>query len=110
MRGVTVVDLALVDEALQHGREHLAADDAGLDQLEEAVDEHLRAAVQAVVEAAELARPSMPSGHDFEDAAVLVAVPVAHDQRLAIASPSEPMPICSVPPSATRAEACRPMA
>jgi hypothetical protein len=53
--------------------------------------------------------PGRP-GTGFQDAPVVGAVAVAHDQRLAMASPSEPMPICSVPPSTTRLLACRPMA
>ena len=77
---------AAVQQPLQRGVcKHLAPHDAGLDQLQEAVDEHLRAAVQPPLKAAGLARQGAVQAvgaQALQDAVVLGAVAVPHDQRL----------------------------
>ena len=77
-------NLAVVDQLLQHGvAEDFAANDAGLDQLEEAVDEHLGAAVQPSSKRPRLAPRQAVGAQALEDAPVLLAVAIAHDQALA---------------------------
>ena len=72
-----------VVQALQHGvGKHFAADDAGFDQLQESVDEHLRAAIEPFVKTVQITPGQSIRTDGFEDAPVFRTVPVAHDQRL----------------------------
>ena len=89
-----------------------ALENAGLVQVEHTFDEHLRAAVEPGRERCVVHGNSVrclrPQGRD--QIAKLVVVVVAQDEALATASPSEPMPICNVPPSGTKQAAYNPAA
>ena len=100
------IERARADEesGMQHRAIDLALEHAGAEQVEQAFDEHFGAAVEAGLERRRCARGRRGArGRKPPDqlAEVVVVCDGAGSALCATASPSEPMPICSVPPSGT---------
>ncbi len=93
---------------------HLASHDAGIGQYQKTVDEHFAATVKAAGERlnAAFAVDQVCQLLMFNSASRLRQVSLSAclaNSAPVSASPIEPMPICSVPPSRTSVLACRPI-